>query len=134
MMSLADHYPYWICIVLMMSGFYTVMSTSNLIKKLIGLSLFQTSVLLLYVAAGKISGGTTPVFTEGAEIYSNPLPHVLMLTAIVVGIATLAMGLALVVRIRGSYGTIEEDEIVAQDRAQVRHSIQLPVKGEADAD
>lgn len=132
-MSLAAHYPYWICVVLMMSGFYTVMATSNLIKKLIGLSLFQTSVLLLYVAAGTVSGGTIPILSEGAEIYSNPLPQVLMLTAIVVGISTLAVGLALVVRIRGSYGTIEEDEIVDQDRAMVKHSVQLPVKGEVDA-
>lgn len=133
-MTLADHYPYWICIVLMMSGFYTIMSTSNLIKKLIGLSLFQTSVLLLYVSAGKVSGGTMPIATAETEIYSNPLPQVLMLTAIVVGIATLAVGLALVVRIRGSYGTVEEDEIIAQDRAQVRHSVQLPMEGEVDAD
>lgn len=133
-MSFAAHYPYWISIILMMSGFYTVMATSNLIKKLIGLSLFQVSVLLLYVSAGTVSGGTTPIFSEGAEIYSNPLPQVLMLTAIVVGISILAVGLALVVRIRGSYGTIEEDEVIAQDRAQVRHSVQSPVEGETDVD
>lgn len=131
---LAEHYPYWICIVLMMSGFYTVMATSNLIKKLIGLSLFQTSVLLLYVSAGTVRHGIPPIHVETAEVYSNPLPQVLMLTAIVVGIATLALGLALVVRIRGSYGTIEEDEIIAQDRAQIRHSVQLPMEGEVDAD
>ena len=128
------HYPYWISIVLMMSGFYTVMSTSNLIKKLIGLSLFQTSVLLLYVSAGKVAGGVAPILREGAEVYSNPLPQVLMLTAIVVGIGTLGVGLSLVIRIRGSYGTIEEDEIIALDRAQVKHSVQLPREGEVDAD
>lgn len=133
-MMLEAHYPYWICIVLMMSGFYTVMATSNLIKKLIGLSLFQTSVLLLYVSAGTVTHGIPPIHEGGEQVYSNPLPQVLMLTAIVVGIATLAVGLALVVRIRGSYGTIEEDEIIAQDRAQVRHSVQLPVEGEVDAD
>lgn len=129
------HYPYWISIVLMMTGFYGVMASGNLIKKLIGLSLFQTSVLLFYVSAGKVAGGVTPIIREGEGIvHSNPLPHVLMLTAIVVGIATLAVGLAIVVRIRGSYGTIEEDEILAQDRAQIRHSVQLPEKGEADVD
>jgi multicomponent Na+:H+ antiporter subunit C len=133
-MTLAEHYPYYICIVLMMSGFYTIMSTSNLIKKLIGLSLFQTSVLLLYVSAGKVTGGTMPIVSEDTNVYSNPLPQVLMLTAIVVGIATLAVGLSLVVRIRGSYGTVEEDEIIAQDKAQVRHSVQLPMEGEVDAD
>lgn len=132
----AAHYPYWISIVLMMTGFYGVMSTGNLIKKLIGLSLFQTSVLLFYVSAGKVAGGITPILREGAEnaVYSNPLPQVLMLTAIVVGIATLAVGLAIVVRIRGSYGTIEEDEILAQDKAQIRHSVQLPEEGEVDVD
>lgn len=128
------HYPYWISIVLMMSGFYAVMSTSNLIKKLIGLSLFQTSVLLFYVAAGKVTGGTTPIYRDNIELYSNPLPQVLMLTAIVVGVATLAVGLALVVRIRGSYGTIEEDEIIAKDKAQIRHSIELPEEGEVNVD
>ena len=113
-----SYYPYWMAIVLMMTGFYTVMATSNLVKKLIGLSMFQTSVLLFYVSASKIKFGVAPVYTEGAEIYSNPLPHVLMLTAIVVGLSTLAVGLAIVVRIRGSYGTIEEDEIIARDREQ----------------
>lgn len=128
------HYPYWISIILMMSGFYAVMASGNLIKKLIGLSLFQTSVLLFYVAASKVSGGTTPIYREGVEIYSNPLPQVLMLTAIVVGVATLAVGLAIVVRIRGSYGTIEEEEIINQDKAQVRHNVQLPKKGAVDVD
>lgn len=117
-MSFAAHYPYWISILLMMTGFYAVMATSNLIRKLIGLSLFQTSVLLLYVSAGKVTGGAVPIYAEGVALYSNPLPQVLMLTAIVVGIATLAVGLALVVRINDSYGTCEEDEILAKDRAQ----------------
>lgn len=129
------HYPYWISIVLMMAGFYGVMATSNLIKKLIGLSLFQTSVLLFYVSAGKVEGGTTPIYHGNTpEIYSNPVPQVLMLTAIVVGVATLAVGLAIVVRIRGSYGTIEEDEIIAQDKAQLSRRIQLPEEGELDVD
>ncbi|MBM3617896.1 MAG: Na+/H+ antiporter subunit C [Alphaproteobacteria bacterium] len=117
-MELMTHYPYWMAIVLMMTGFYTVMATSNLVKKLIGLSMFQTSVMLFYVSASKVKFGVAPVMTEGATVYSNPLPHVLMLTAIVVGLATLAVGLAIVVRIRGAYGTVEEDEIIALDRDQ----------------
>lgn len=119
-MEFATHYPYWISIVLMMTGLYAVMAHTNLIKKLIGLSLFQTSVLLLYVSAGKVKGGVVPIYVESDVVYSNPLPQVLMLTAIVVGVATLAVGLALVVRIRGAYGTIEEDEILAID-AKSRH-------------
>ena len=91
-------------------------SRRNLIKKIIGLSLFQTSVFLLYITMGKISGGTAPILTEGTRVYSNPLPSVLILTAIVVGIATTAVALGLVVRIQESYGTIEEDEIHAADR------------------
>jgi multicomponent Na+:H+ antiporter subunit C len=120
-----SHYPYWISIVLMMTGFYGVMATSNLVKKLIGLSLFQTSVLLFYVSAGKIENAAPPIYRSGVELYSNPLPQVLMLTAIVVGVATLAVGLAIAVRIRGSYGTIEEDEIIAQDKAQFDCSVQF---------
>lgn len=118
-MDFISHYPYWVSIVLMMSGFYTVMATSNLVKKLIGLSLFQTSVLLFYVSASKVRNGAPPVVTDQqATLYSNPLPNVLMLTAIVVGLSTLALGLALVVRIRGSYGSIEEDDLIAKDRQQ----------------
>ena len=86
-----------------------------MVKKLVGLSLFQTSVYLLYISAGKILGGTPPIIDPDFTVYSHPLPHVLILTAIVVGIATLALGLALVVRINEAYGTIEEDEIFEQD-------------------
>jgi multicomponent Na+:H+ antiporter subunit C len=81
----------------------------------VGLSIFQTSVYLLYIAPGKLIGGTAPIISDQFTVYSNPLPHVLILTAIVVGIATLALGLAIVVRIREAYGTIEEDEILGQD-------------------
>ncbi len=108
-------YNYWIVIVLMMTGFYTAIARGNLIKKLIGLNIFQSSVFLLYISLGKVRGGTAPIIVDGGATYSNPLPHVLILTAIVVGAATTALGLALVVRIRESYGTIEEDEIAAQD-------------------
>ncbi len=120
--QIAEHYNYWITIFLMISGLYIVVAKSNMIKRLIGLALFQTSVYLLYLSPGKILGGTAPILDERIAVYSNPLPHVLILTAIVVGVATLALGLALVVRINEAYGTIEEDEIVAivdrEDRAE----------------
>ena len=104
---------HWITVFLIMAGLYIIVSRSNMIKKLVGLSIFQTSVYLLYVSPGKIIGGTAPIIIEGAEdqLYSNPLPHVLILTAIVVGVATLALGLALVVRVNEAYGSIEEDEV-----------------------
>ncbi|MEL6790871.1 MAG: cation:proton antiporter subunit C [Pseudomonadota bacterium] len=147
-------YNYWIAIILMMTGLYIVFSRGNLVKKIIGLNFFQTSVFIYYISIGKVAGGTAPIFTgghgggsdhgaiegashNGAEalpattalaeeahhgaaavdgvIYSNPLPHVLILTAIVVGVATTAVGLALAVRIREAYGTIEEDELEAAD-------------------
>lgn len=111
------HYNYWIVIILMMAGFYTVISRGNLIKKIAGLNIFQTSVFLLYISIGNVEGGTTPIIAEGVEHYSNPLPHVLILTAIVVGVATTALGLALVVRINEAYGTIEEEDIHKQDES-----------------
>ena len=113
--TIPSHYSYWVTIVLMVGGLYVVIARGNLIKKLIGLSIFQTSVYLLYVAPGKLIGGTAPIITPGQQVYSNPLPHVLILTAIVVGVATIALGLALVVRIREAYGSIEEDEILDAD-------------------
>jgi multicomponent Na+:H+ antiporter subunit C len=108
-------FNYWMVIILMMIGLYTVVSRGNLVKKIVGLNIFQTSVFLLYISMGKISGGTAPILTGKPEVYSNPLPHVLILTAIVVGVATTALGLALVVRIKNAYDTIEEDEIQAAD-------------------
>ena len=110
---LIDHFNYFVIIFLMVSGLYVVVARGNMIKKLVGLMLFQTSVYLLYLSPGKILGGTPPIIDENFQIYSNPLPHVLILTAIVVGVATLALGLALVLRINEEYGTIEEDEIFA---------------------
>lgn len=104
-------YNYWVVVVLMMTGFYTLITRGNLIKQLIGLSVFQVSVFMLYISMGKVDGGTAPILVDGVDTYSNPLPHVLILTAIVVGVATLALGLALVVRIQEAYGTIEDDEI-----------------------
>jgi multicomponent Na+:H+ antiporter subunit C len=91
-------YNYWVVVVLMMIGFYIVIAHGNLIKKIIGLSIFQTSVFIFYISMAKIDGATAPILADGIEKYSNPLPHVLILTAIVVGIATTALGLALTVR------------------------------------
>ncbi|MEE9348221.1 MAG: cation:proton antiporter subunit C [Robiginitomaculum sp.] len=153
---IAEHFNYGVVIILMMTGLYVVFASDNMVKKLVGLSVFQTSVFLLYITMGKVRGGVPPIIeptgdgghepvasaghgeaaishaseqaSHGAEhaaqagdhavqaaeiLYSNPLPHVLILTAIVVGVATLAVGLALVVRVREVYGTIEEAEIDA---------------------
>jgi len=119
-MSAFSHFSYWVTIFLMIGGLYIVIARGNLIKKLVGLAIFQTSVYLLYIAPGKLIGGTAPIVADEFQVYSNPLPHVLILTAIVVGVATLALGLGLAVRIREAYGTIEEDEIAEQNRAKER--------------
>jgi multicomponent Na+:H+ antiporter subunit C len=121
-MTLGGHFTYFITVFLMMAGLFIVIARGNLIKKLVGLSIFQTSVYLLYIAPGKLVGGTAPILSDAFNIYSNPLPHVLILTAIVVGVATLALGLALVVRIREAYGSIEEDDILNQDAAPEPHA------------
>lgn len=114
MSTFVAYFSYWATVILMMIGLYVVVARGNLVKKLIGLSVFQTSVYLLYIGPGKILGGSAPIIAEGITKYSNPLPHVLILTAIVVGIATLAVGLALVVRIQEAFGTIEEAEILGR--------------------
>lgn len=113
--TVQSHYNYLITIVLMVSGLFIVIASGNMIKKLVGLMLFQTSVYLLYLTPAKILGATAPILDDRFQLYSNPLPHVLILTAIVVGVGTLALGLALVVRIYEVYGTIEEDEIFSSD-------------------
>jgi multicomponent Na+:H+ antiporter subunit C len=110
-------YNYEIAIFLAMIGFYVLVSRGNLVKKVAGLSMFQTSVFILYISMGVVQGGTVPILLDGAQIYSNPLPHVLILTAIVVGVATMAVALALIVRIKEAYDTVEEDEIHEQDRS-----------------
>jgi len=115
-----DLFNYWVVVVLMMSGFYIVIAHGNLIKKMVGLTIFQTSVFIFYISMAKVEGGTAPILAESISQHSNPLPHVLILTAIVVGIATTALGLALVVRIKESYGSIEEEDIQQLDeQAQV---------------
>ncbi len=110
-MAFPGLFNYWIVVVLMMIGFYVVIAQGNLVKKIFGLNIFQVSVFVLYISMGKVDDGTAPILDDSYTLYSNPLPHVLILTAIVVGVATMALGLALVVRIRNAYGTIEEDEI-----------------------
>jgi multicomponent Na+:H+ antiporter subunit C len=112
-------YNYWIVIVLMMIGFYIIISHGHLIKKIIGLNIFQTSVFIFYISVGKVEGATAPIWQEGILLYSNPLPHVLILTAIVVGIATTALGLALIVRIKEEYGSVDEGEIQSMDNQDV---------------
>ena len=116
---IAANYNYWIAIVLMLVGLYIVIAHGNLIKKLIGLNIFQTSVFIFFITLGKIDGATAPIHLKNAPdtVYSNPLPHVLILTAIVVGVAVTALGLALVVRIREAYGSIEEDDILDKQEA-----------------
>jgi multicomponent Na+:H+ antiporter subunit C len=111
------HFTNIITVFLMVAGLFIITARGNLIKKLVGLSLFQTSVYLLYITPGKLIGGTAPILSPAYTVYSNPLPHVLILTAIVVGVSTLALGLALTVRIREAYGSIEEDEILALDHS-----------------
>ena len=108
-------FNYWVAIVLMMIGFYVVIAQGNLVKKIFGLNIFQVSVFLFYISMSKVDGGAAPILDDRYTVYTNPLPHVLILTAIVVGVATMSLGLALVVRIRDAYGTIEEDEIERQE-------------------
>jgi multicomponent Na+:H+ antiporter subunit C len=111
---------YWIVIALMMIGLYILIARENLVKKVMGLNIFQVSVIMFWVSIAKVRGGTAPIVPEGGGdvIYSNPLPHVLMLTAIVVGVATTGLGLALIVRIHEAYGSIEEDQVREMDRAE----------------
>lgn len=123
MSGLLGLWHYYAVIVLMMTGLYIVIARDNLVKKMMGLNIFQVAVIFFYVTMGKVAGGTAPILVESAHgehaahvVYSNPIPHVLMLTAIVVGVATTAVGLALIVRIQEAYGTVEEDEIVRLDR------------------
>ncbi len=120
MITFLSFFNYWAVVVLMMIGYYCVIVRGNMVKKIIGLGIFQTSVFIMFISAGKIIGGSTPVLREGVEVYSNPLPHVLILTAIVVGVATTAVGLALAVRIQEAYGTIEDDELSSEEEEDER--------------
>jgi len=122
-------YNYWIYVLLMMIGLYAMVAKNNLVKKVIGMSIFQSAIIVFYVSAGAKRGGTIPIIEHGhnhgheaaehainAASYVNPLPHVLMLTAIVVGVATLGVALAIILDIHKKYGTVEEDEILEQIR------------------
>ena len=133
LMQLASIWNYLIVIVLMMMGLFIVISHENLAKKLVGLSIFQTSVFLFYITLGRVSGGTAPILTDAPDaVYSNPLPHVLILTAIVVGVATIALGLALILRINEAFGSIEEDEILAA-KNQSAAADMIPSKPDAES-
>jgi multicomponent Na+:H+ antiporter subunit C len=109
---IATHYVYWVLFAIMMIGLYVVISHGNLLKKMIGLSVFQVGVFLFYISLGKVRGGSAPIISSSVQTYSHPLPQVLILTAIVVGVATLAVGLGLATRIFETYGTVEEDEVI----------------------
>jgi multicomponent Na+:H+ antiporter subunit C len=116
--TILGHFIYWVVILLLMVGFYILIARGNLVKKLIGLGIFQNAVFLLYIGMGKIEGGTAPILVNDPNaVYSNPIPHVLILTAIVVGVATTSLGLALTIRIKEAFGTVEEDEIHEKDEA-----------------
>ena len=117
LLELLGYFNYWVFAIVLSVGLYTVIAKVNLVKKLIGLSIFQSAVFLMYITMDKVEGGTAPIIQEGMEnqVFSNPVPQVLILTAIVVGVSTLALGLAIVVRINECYGTIEEDEILDAD-------------------
>jgi multicomponent Na+:H+ antiporter subunit C len=112
-MEILSLYNYWVFAILLLIGLYGVIGKVNLVKRMLGLSIFQAAVFLLYISMDKVEGGTAPIIQDGvvAAVFSNPLPQVLILTAIVVGVATTALGLAVVVRIREEYGTVEEDAI-----------------------
>ena len=118
-MLLIDLGNYWAVIVLMMIGLYVLIARQNLVKKMMGLSIFQVSIILFYISMAKVRGGTAPILEEGGTnvLSANPLPHVLMLTAIVVAVATTGLGLAIIVRIHEAYGSIEENEIREMDRS-----------------
>ncbi|MDQ2092167.1 cation:proton antiporter subunit C [Marimonas arenosa] len=127
---IVGHVNYWLFTVLMMTGLYIVVAKGNLVKKIVGLNVFQTSVFMLYISMGKVTGGTAPIFPTDMQIdpdtvYSNPLPHVLILTAIVVGVATTSLGLALIVRIQEQFGTIEEDELLEIEKAMAAEDTRL---------
>jgi multicomponent Na+:H+ antiporter subunit C len=127
--TVVDSYNYWIYIALMMIGLWAIIAKNNLVKKIVGMNIFQTAIILFYVSIGAKKGATIPILMHGhgdahgaasdafhAVDYMNPLPHVLMLTAIVVGVATLGVALALAIRVYRRYGTLEEDEILAKVR------------------
>lgn len=129
---IAGLFNYWVVIVLMMAGLYIVMSSGHLVKKIVGLNIFQTAVFILFISVGKVAGGTAPIIDPSITLYSNPLPHVLILTAIVVGVATTALGLAIAVRIHEAYNTVEEDEITALDAQRLEEENAVSIAADSD--
>src|SRR5512139_3683951 len=111
-------YNYWVSVALMLIGFYGIFAKDNLIKKVIGLSIFQTAIFLYFISLGAVKGGTAPIVSEeiirNGYVYANPLPHVLILTAIVVSVATAAVALSLIIRMHEEYGSIEESKMIKQ--------------------
>ena len=120
-MELPGLLNYWVAVILFVIGMVVVLDSRNMVKKLIGLGIFQSAVFLLFITLGKVEGGAAPILGSDAQAFSNPLPHVLILTAIVVGVATTAVGLALVARIRNAYDTVYEDQI--SDKPEVEPEI-----------
>ena len=115
-----SHFNYWAVILIMMVGLYIVITHPNLMKKIMGFNVMQSAIFLFYINVGVVKGGSVPIIAPGFVDYSNPLPQVLMLTAIVVGVAATALALALVVRIQKAYGSIEEDDLIQMDRQAIQ--------------
>ena len=129
-MNVADSFPiayanYWVVVILMMIGLYAIIAKRNLAKRVIGLNILQTAVILFFISIGAKQDATIPIIEHAQEVsklaieaksYINPLPHVLMLTAIVVAVATFGVSLALIIKIYAQYGTLEEDEIIELSR------------------
>lgn len=127
---IVPHFNFWVYVIIMMIGLWAMISKNNLIKKLIGMSIFQTAIILFYVSIGVKEGAQIPILHHGGDdhggshhqevidvdLIANPLPHVLMLTAIVVGVATLGVALAVSQRIFKEFGTLEENEILEKIR------------------
>jgi multicomponent Na+:H+ antiporter subunit C len=110
-------YPYWIAIAIMCLGLHTMMAHRNLLKKAVGMTIFQTAIILFFLVMSIKRGATLPIVSAGVSdpaAYMNPLPHALMLTAIVVMVATSGVALAILVRLYARYGTLEEDAIAQQ--------------------
>jgi multicomponent Na+:H+ antiporter subunit C len=116
MVQVLAKYNYWVSVALMLIGFYGIFAKDNLIKKVIGLCIFQTAIFLYFISLGAVKGGTAPIVSEEiirkGYVYANPLPHVLILTAIVVSVATAAVALSLIIRMHDEYESIEESEII----------------------
>lgn len=128
---LSGLFNYWVVIVLMMAGLYIVMTSRHLVKKIIGLNIFQTAVFILFISMGNVAGGTAPILVNGTTLYSNPLPHVLILTAIVVGVATTALGLAITVRIYEAYDSVDEEDIAAMDSENMQRENSAQASGDS---